>query len=133
MVMEDGYGILNGVFHYKILRNGNLYTNFAETQKCSECSAEISARELERLEHRGIVQIEAVTLQNDNAFRGYHTFTCPLCETKNKFKYEVRLISNIEPYLAGIDEYDLESTEGWGGNIRYMKPLLSETREKACI
>lgn len=133
MVMANEYGILNGVFHYKTLLNGNLYLNFAETQKCSECDAEVSARELERLEHRCIVRIEAVTLQNDNAFRGYHTFTCPACDAKNKFKYEVRLISNIQAYLPGIDGYDLESTEGWGGNVRYMKPFLTETKEKACI
>ena len=133
MVMADEYGILNGVFHYKTLRNSNLYVNFAETQKCSECEAEVSARKLERLDHKGIARIETVTLHGDSAFRGYHTFTCPACGEKNKFKYEVRLIAKIQAYLPGLNGYDLEATEGWGGNVRYIKPFLSEPKEKACI
>jgi hypothetical protein len=126
--MCDEFAIVNGVFHYEILQVGNMYVNFAETQKCSGCGADVSAGELETLNQRGIVQIEAVILKNDNAFRGYHTFTCPKCSAKNRFKYEVRLISDIQPYIPIIDGYDLESTEGWSGNPRYIKPWLAVSR-----
>lgn len=127
MDIYDERSIVNGVPHSRFLINGNLYVSFAKLQRCNNCGSGITIDALEKLDHAGLLEIKTIELQNDTYLRGYHTFTCPKCLAENRFKYEVRLVSPEDSFKYELwfpSEYQLKESQGWRGDMKYIKPFL---------
>lgn len=131
MYIYDEYSIVKGIPHYRFLMNGNLHVSFLKNQRCENCGIGITTEVLEKLDENGQIEIKAIKLTNDTYLRGYHTFTCPKCQAENRFKYEVRLVSPEDSFKYEVwfpSKYKLKKSQGWKGNMKYIKPFLERRR-----